>query len=198
VKFFVALKIEKEFEMPKFVDFRSCPEAQNILESLLKRFGEVFEGFNPDMVDCWLTSVEKKSNVPVKVHPVRYPMSIYIEKPFVIEIFDVYWAKMDKKRKNIVMFHAMCSVSEGGFDEQSKEWGKTRKPDIKMFTEEFAVTGGVPNWIENEDARDPLVVESPPISRVPVSQDAIENAGLEEEMMGLVQPEQSVVEPMSA
>lgn len=147
--------------MAKFIDYYSDPEVREIIDGFLERFPQVFEGFVPDLVAVIYTRT-KKSKVPIKVQGVTYPFSAYISKVYVFQVFETVWKELDAKKKNLAVFHAMCAVPLNGFDESSKEYAKVKQPEIKMYMLEFAVSGGIPNWLSNEAARDPM--EVPPES----------------------------------
>jgi hypothetical protein len=91
----------------------------------------------------------------------------------------------------------MCAVPDGGFSTDSKNYWKKLKPDIEMYLREFAASGGVPNWMENPDAADPmektekdvtksvLAVEAIPkrddkskVVRMPVTKSTIASVGI--------------------
>lgn len=141
--------------MAKFTDFRSEPEVKDIMERFIERFPEMFEGFRPDDVNVIITE-RKKSQVPIKLKSVTYPMDVYIGKPYIMEVFDSWWRDMNDKQKNLAVFHIMCMIPEGGFDESSDCWAKKRKPEINMFMLEFAACGGIPDWFNNPSAKDPM------------------------------------------
>ena len=141
--------------MAKFGDWYQDLEVRNIMEAFVKRFPEVFEGFDPS--DLHVIFTEKKKTGPVvRLRPQRYPQDVFVGKPYIVEVLDESWKKLDRKRKNLAVFHIMCSIPQGGFDPESKFYAKKAKPDIQMFSLEFAACGGVPNWMENPEAIDPL------------------------------------------
>jgi hypothetical protein len=63
---------------------------------------------------------------------------------------------MTPKQKNLAVFHIMCAIPEDGFTESANHYGKKIKPEISMYMREFAASGGVPNWMENPAAVDPM------------------------------------------
>jgi hypothetical protein len=144
--------------MPRFTDYYSTPEVKDTMNAIVDRFPQIFEGFDPDNINFIITK-KKKSDRPIKLHSTRYPMDVFSNgKPYVVEVFDEWWCDMDKKRKNIAVFNIMCAIPrEGaGFDASSNQYGKKMKPEISMYLLEYAACGGVPNWIENPSAVDPL------------------------------------------
>jgi len=141
--------------MAKFVDYAGGREVQDVMEKFLEKFPQIFEGFDTDRIGFVLTK-KKKSKIPVRLVQVGYPMDVFTNKTYVVEAFEKWWATMDQKKKNLAVFHIMCAIPEGAFDEQSKNYGKKLQPEIKMYMKEFAASGGVPNWMENPDAEDPL------------------------------------------
>ena len=157
--------------MAKFVDFFSDRETQDIMEAYLERFPTMFEGFDASKIGFVTTKKKgKKASGPaLKLHKVGYPHNVWLAKVYIVEGSDGVWKKLDQKRKNLNVFRIMCAIPQGGFDEQSKAYGKIKKPDIQMFTLEFAASGGVPNWEDNPAAKDPMdqtsdqVVSSIPI-----------------------------------
>ena len=144
--------------MAKFVDFYSDRSVQDIMEAFLERFPVMFEGFDPSKIGFVTTKKKKgkKSGSALKVHKVGYPHNVWLSKAYIVEASEEIWKKLDQKRKNLSVFRVMCSVPLGGFDEQSKSYGKLLKPDINMFLQEYAASGGVVNWEENPAAKDPM------------------------------------------
>ena len=136
-------------------DWHQDVELQEIMEAFVNRFPNIFEGFDPS--DLHVIFTEKKKTGPViKLRPQRYPQDVFVGKPYIVEVIDELWKKLDAKRRNLAVFHIMCSIPQGGFDPESRFYAKKVRPDIQMFSLEFAACGGVPNWMENSEALDPL------------------------------------------
>jgi hypothetical protein len=144
--------------MPKFTDYYSDPEVKSIMERFIEHFPGMFEGFNVDNIQVVFTK-KKKARRPIRLIPVRYPQDVFIGKPYIIEVFESWWEKMTPKQKNLAIFHVMCAVPEGGFDEQSSHYAKKVRPDVEMYLREYCAAGGVPNWLENDAAKDPMEQE---------------------------------------
>ena len=175
--------------MAKFIDYAGGREVQDIMEKFLQKFPQIFEGFDSSRIGFVLTK-KKKSKVPVRLVPIGYPLDVFTNKTYVVEAYDKWWAKMDQKKQNLAVFHIMCAIPDGAFDEQSKNYGKKLQPDIKMYMKEYAASGGVPNWMENPAASDPLgrtleeieedvpdveaIPEDDGVERNPVNKEAVE------------------------
>lgn len=144
--------------MSKFVDFYSDREVQDIMEAFTERFPTMFEGFDPSKIGFVTTKAKKgKKGGPVlKLHKVGYPQNVWLSKAYIVEGQEAAWKKLDDTKKNLSVFKIMCAIPLGGFDEQSKAYGKILQPDIKMFMREYAASGGVVNWQENPAALDPM------------------------------------------
>jgi len=141
--------------MPKFSDYSVTPEITDIMEAVLDTYPDVFPGFDLSMIGTVITK-KKRSRRPVRLQTVGYPKDVFCDKVYIVEAFEKDWTELTQKKKNLAVFHVMCSIPEGGFDTTSKHYGKKRKPDYEMYVEEFAASGGVPNWMENDDAKDPM------------------------------------------
>lgn len=141
--------------MAKFGDWSAAQDVKDIAEKFVEHFPGVFEGFNSDDIFFFLTK-KKKSKMPIKVRALGYPAYVAAGKPYIFEVFEVWWKEMDIRQKNISVFSAMSHIPDGGFDEQSKHYGKLVRPEIQMHMRTFAAVGGVPNWFENPAAKDPL------------------------------------------
>ena len=167
--------------MAKFEDYVLDSELADIMESLADAFPEVFEGFRPDMVKT-LKTMKKSAKQVIKIHRIGYPKEVFCGQcAYIVEAFLPWWGDMNQKQKNLAVFHVMCAVKEGGFDEQSSGYGKLRQYDYRMYKEEFAVTGGIPDWWDNPAARDPMDVakeneeeEDDGIVRVPMTKEDVE------------------------
>jgi len=141
--------------MAKNSDWGSGKEIQDIMERFVDRFPEMFEGFDVGHMHFIVTQ-KKKSREPIKLLTVGHPQEVFVGKPYIVEAFELWWKEMNLKQKNLAVFHVMCAVPQGGFDEQSQYYGKRLQPDIKMYMREFAASGGIPNWMENPAAMDPM------------------------------------------
>ena len=175
--------------MPKFVDYQSDKEAMDIMEKFLDRFPGMFEGFDVKKIG-FLMTLKKKAKEPIRLHCVAYPHDVFCSSVYIVEVFKSMWSKMDQKKKNLAVFRTMCSIPDGGFDEQSKHYAKKLQPEIRMFMKKYAACGGVPNWMENPAAADPMERTSEEIAedvpeveaipepeveeRVPVTKDTVE------------------------
>lgn len=151
--------------MAKFVDFYSDREIQDIMDAFIQKFPKMFEGFDPTKIGFVVTR-KKRSRKPLKIRRVSYPMSVWNPKAYIVEAFEASWKKLNQKTKNLHVWRVMCSIPVGGFDEQSKAYGKVLKPDINIFMREFAATGGVPNWEENPLASDPMEKTAEELAKV--------------------------------
>ena len=154
--------------MPKFADHRSDKEIQDIMEKFLEKFPKMFEGFDVSKIGFVMT-LKKKAKEPIKLHKVGYPFDVWMSNVYMVESFETLWRRMDAKRKNLAVFKTMCAIPDGAFDEASKTYGKKLQPEIRMFMREYAACGGVPNWMENPLAADPMERSSEEIAKdVPV------------------------------
>jgi len=143
--------------MAKNVDYIVSGEISGLMEGMIDGFPALFDGFDVTQVACVMTQ-RKKSKTAVKLHNIGYPQQVLSDKVYIVEVFFEVWKDMDATKRNLALFHAMCGVPVGGFDELSKNFDKKKRPDYVMYLEEFAVSGGVPNWMENDDAQDPMVL----------------------------------------
>jgi len=156
--------------MPRFEDYKSDSEVHDIMEKFVEKFPTVFDGFDVDGMHFIMTQKKKTQGPALKVRPVGYPMEVFVGKPYIVEIFEESWKGMSPKRKNLAVFHIMCAIPEGGLDPLSKYYAKKVKPDIVMYRLEYAASGGVPNWMENDLASDPMDVEPEDVASVLTSQ----------------------------
>lgn len=164
--------------MSRFEDYGTTPEVRDIVEGFVKKFPRVFEGFMVDDVFFIVTKKKKPSGrFPVKVKAIPYPYYVSSGQAYVFEAFETKWEELTKKQKNLAVFHAMCAVPVGGFDPASKKYGKIVKPDFEIYRYEYAVSGGVADWLEDDKdrARDPMEVkaEEVPVKVEPEDEDPI-------------------------
>jgi hypothetical protein len=141
--------------MARFTDYYTDGEVKDIMERFIERFPKMFEGFDVDGIGFIVTK-KKKSAKPIRLLTVSYPMDAFLQKPYIVEVFESVWRPMTPKQKNLAVFHIMCAIPQEGFDESSKYFSKKVKPEITMYMREFAASGGVPNWMENPSAVDPM------------------------------------------
>lgn len=162
--------------MARFEDYGTSPEVKDIVEAFIKKFPRVFEGFSVDDIFFIVTKKKKvRGRHPIKVKSVPYPHYVASGYTYVFETFETKWEKFNKKQKNLAVFHAMCAIPVGGFDAASTKYGKLVKPDFQMYRQEFAASGGVPDWDENDSARDPMKIktEDVPVPTAPEDEDPI-------------------------
>jgi hypothetical protein len=141
--------------MPRFTDYYSDGEVKDIMERIVERFPSMFEGFDSEAIS-FITTKKKKSAKAIRLITVAYPMEAIINKPYIVETFEARWKPMTPKQKNLAVFHIMCAIPEGGCSADAKHYGKKVRPEITMYMREFAASGGVPNWMENPAAVDPM------------------------------------------
>lgn len=140
--------------MAKTPDYELASDVIDIVERMLEKFPTIFEGFDPAKVRAVIT---KKKAGRMKLHANTYPRSVFSPGiVYFLEACGTTWKKMTDVQKRLEVFHIMCSIPRGGFDPTSKDFGKKLKPEIEMFLMEFAASGGVPNWLDNPAAADPL------------------------------------------
>jgi hypothetical protein len=144
--------------MPRFEDYRADSEVYDIMRQFVDKLPMVFYDFQIEDINFIMTQ-KKKSKVPMKLRTTGYPMEVYIGKPYIVEIFEDVWCQMTPKKKNLAVFHTMCAFPDGAFDPASKFYGKKVKPQIMMYDLEYAASGGVTNWMENDMAVDPMEME---------------------------------------
>ena len=152
---------EENKKMPRFEDYRSDPEVRDIVESFVKKFPRVFEGFTIEDIGFVVTQKKKlKGKHPIKVRTVPYPHFVFSGKTYIFETYETKWQEYNKKQKNLAVFHAMCGIPVGGFDPASKAYGKLVKPDFELYRFELAAAGGVADWFEDDSARDPMEIDA--------------------------------------
>ena len=182
--------------MAKFVDFYSDRDVQDIMEAYLERFPTMFEGFDTAKIGFVTTkkkTAKQDGKGAIKFHQVKYPHNVWLGKVYIVEVLESPWKKLDQTKKNLAVFRTMCKVPTGAFDESSKMYGKILKPDIQMFTREFAAAGGVPNWEENPAAKDPMkqdaddIAKATPVPEAIPASDGIERKAVTNEDLALAQ-----------
>lgn len=190
--------------MPRFEDYGSDPEVKDIVERYVKKFPQIFGGFKLD--DIFFIVTQKKTlrgKFPIRVKTVPYPHYVSSGYAYVFETFETKWEKFNQKQKNLAVFHAMCAIPQDGFDPMSTYYGKIVKPDYEIYQYEFVVSGGIPNWQEDDKANDPMEVDTDEIklvtdeeeeedaiptnspkksTKTPVTIDDVAEAGMEEKV----------------
>jgi hypothetical protein len=190
--------------MSKFVDFYSDREVQDIMEAFVDRFPMMFEGFDSSKMGFVTTKAKKgKKGGPVlKLHKVGYPHNVWLSKAYIVEAQEGAWRKLDDTKKNLSVFKIMCAIPIGGFDEQSKSYGKVLQPDIKMFMREYAASGGVVNWQENPAALDPMkqtaedVAKAIPVVEAIPADDGVERKAVTADDVISVKPTKAAAAPV--
>lgn len=153
------------------VDVVRTGEIYETMQRIADRF-PMFEEFEPEKVLVVFRD-EKKLKKIYRAKGFTYPASLETDKAYLVEIQDAAWADFDESKRNMLVFKFMVSVPMGGFDPDSKEYAKIKKPDYEMYAEEFAACGGNPDWI-NCDVTDPMEQGGDSVERQPVQQEDIE------------------------
>lgn len=136
--------------MTKFSDYSSCVDVPEMMDKLAKMYPGIFDGFQPDKVTC-ISVHGKKSKFPIKVSAIKFPYSIFSgESVFICEVFSEHWQELTAKKKALAVFHSMCSISQGAFDPESKNYAKRRKPDFTEFAEVISASGGKIDWLNDD------------------------------------------------
>jgi hypothetical protein len=147
--------------MPRFEDYTVDPEVKDIVERYVKKFPQIFGGFKVDDIFFIVTQKKRLSGkFPIKVKSVPYPHYVSSGFTYVFETYETKWDKLNQKQKNLSVFHAMCAIPQDGFDPLSTYYGKIAKPDYEIYQFEYAASGGVPNWQEDDSARDPMEIDT--------------------------------------
>jgi hypothetical protein len=167
--------------MAKFSDYACSSEVTDIMVKLITKFPSVFTGMDVNLVACVHTNNKASKKKPLSLRAVKYPYDVWLNKVYVIEVAQETWAEMNDKQKNLATFHIMCGIPEGAFDVTSKNYAGKKKPDHEVYDQEFAVTGGVLNWMDEEnEAIDPLdgdrSVKKSATGRKPVTAEAVATA----------------------
>lgn len=144
--------------MARFDDYSTDSEVKDIMERLYAKFPLVFAGLKVNEIH-FIKTKGKKSRFPIKIRRIGYPLEVFAGKPYLVEVFNDLWVEMNEKKKNLAVFKMICAIPEGAFDPLSKSYGKLVKPDYDMYRLEFAASGGVPDWMENGTARDPMDID---------------------------------------
>jgi len=152
-------------------------EVTDVMEKMVKRFGnKIFHGIDLAKVRSVHLLQKRNARIPLVLKPVPPIERLFTTHVYTVVVAHKTWVEMSEKKKNLAVFRTMCGFPEGAFDEASKNYGKKRKPDYEMYSEEFAVSGGVPNWMENEEAIDPLQNKDDKIARKPITAEAVATA----------------------
>lgn len=161
--------------MSKETGYHIDRDVEDIVDEIMLKYPKVFSYFEPNKIQSVILE-NKKSKKPIKIIPVKFPYDISCTKTYFFIVYDECWKDLNQTQRNIAVFKAMISIPEGGFIEEEKNYAKIRKPDYELYAEEFAVTGGVPNWLENPDVKDPLADTSDPddVNRVPVTDEQLQ------------------------
>lgn len=141
--------------MAKFTAYCADTETKEIMEKLIKKYPVIFGHIVPDKIG-FVMNLKNKSHIPIKVSSVKFPDAIWNDNVYTFVVFQDCWQTLESKQRNLAVAQAMCQIHPDGFAEQSQGYAKIVKPTITTFLEVFSMAGGVPNWLENASATDPL------------------------------------------
>lgn len=167
--------------MAKFTDYTVNTDVTDIMVKMVDEFPKVFAGFDANLVKCVHTNGKASKRKPLSLRSVKYPYDVWLSATYVVEVAQETWVEMTDKQKNLAVFHVMCAIPEGAFDPQSKQYAGKKRPDYEVYENEFAISGGVLNWMDDEKAgKDPLEASKPKkasTGRNPVTAAAVANVG---------------------
>lgn len=135
-------------------DYEVTMDANDLMDKVVDKWPEAFEGFNSKEIHCVLTK-GKKSKKALILKSVKHPFHVFIDKPYLLEIFDEVWKEMNNKQRHIAVFHVMNAIPSGGFDREDSNYSKLLQPDIKMFSTEYSALHGVPGLCDDSVIVDP-------------------------------------------
>jgi len=141
--------------MAKFTAYTAETDSKEIALKLIETYPQLFGHVNAEKIG-WIRNLKKASKIPIKVYKVSYPNSIWNDNVYIIEVFNDCWACLENNQKNLAVAQAMFSIHAEGFSENSQNYQKLVKPNISTYLEVFSLAGGVPNFLENASANDPL------------------------------------------
>jgi len=168
--------------MAKFSDYACSSEVTDIMVKLINKFSTVFTGMDVNLIACVHTNNKANKRQPLTLRSVKYPYDVWLNKVYIVEVAQETWEEMNDKQKNLATFHVMCAIPEGAFDVTSKNYAGKKKPDHEVYDQEFAVTGGVLNWMDEENtAKDPLdntdsATKKVATGRKPITAEAVASA----------------------
>jgi hypothetical protein len=143
--------------MAKVSDFTCSSEVTDIMVKMVDKFPKVFAGFDANLIKCVHTNGKASKRKPLSLRAVKYPYDVWLSATYIVEVAQETWAEMTDKQKNLATFHIMCAIPEGAFDAQSKNYAGKKRPDHEVYDQEFAVSGGILNWMDEDNtAEDPL------------------------------------------
>ena len=134
--------------MPKFQDYATDVEAQNIAVQIQERFPTMFEGHDLTRVAFYRVR-GKNSKVPAKTIKTGFPFDA-VGGTFIyyILIYDKIWELFSDEQKKIAVFEQLMGIPADGFDEESNNYAKLRRRDVNEYSEVLAASSGVYNWKE--------------------------------------------------
>ena len=142
--------------MSKYTAWQPDTEVKDYIIQLADKYPEVFGHVEADKIGI-VRDMKKKNASPVCIKSVVFPESVWIDRlVYIMTVYDDVWGILEKSQKGLAVAQVLCSIPKDGFIESSKGYAKKISPDIKTYMEVFALSGGVPNWMENVSAKDPL------------------------------------------
>jgi hypothetical protein len=165
--------------MAKEIDYVISAEITDIAEKMIEKFEVLFSHVDLDKIIGIHVNGKKNGKEPIKLVNNKFPYNVIIDNKVYFAIVDSeLWKEMNEKRRNLAVFHILCSLPEGAFDVESKDYGKIKKPDYKVFREEYLMCGAA-DWLDNDAAKDPLnekdVKTREKSKKVPVTTEDVEN-----------------------
>jgi len=141
--------------MAKFTAYCEDTEVKEIAAKLIEKYPTLYGHITPDKIG-FVMDLKSKSHTPIKVKAVSFPDSIWNDNVYTFRVYQDCWSTLENKQRNLAVAQALCSLHVDGFSETATGYGKIIKPNINTYLEVFAMAGGVPNWLENNQAVDPL------------------------------------------
>lgn len=136
--------------MARFSDYVVTSEIRDMMEKILTAFPSEYPGFDVEGIHTVMTKGKKSKSHVYRLKSCKYPEDTLHDKVYTLEVFEENWKLLSQKQKDHIINKVMMSIPEGGFDLNSDEYAKIKKPDYQTFAKEHRFTDGAVNWLEDD------------------------------------------------
>ena len=131
-------------------------EALGIAMRLVDKFSELFKGLNLSKIK-FVRELSSNGKKIGELKPCDFPYYIDCPYAYYIIISNTRWKELSKGQHNMTIKSLLYSIADGGTDENSKNYAKTRPYDVQGYTKIISDAGGNYNWQRpGMDVPDPL------------------------------------------
>jgi len=120
--------------MPDISIWERCDnEVKPIVSRLIEKISDELHHIRPSRI-AYLTFSKEKSKKQAYVEKVKGMYEAFVNFEYAMCIHLENWMSLSASEKEVLIYHELLHIPDGGFDPDSKKYKKLRDHDVKDFT----------------------------------------------------------------